>query len=62
MSTTTPLLALWLLTSGWQPRLSVAQLRRRARYAGIKSLNGRPLKYARRDQLLGAMQQPQGVR
>ena len=60
MSTTTPLLAMWLLTAGWQPRLSVAQLRRRARYAGIRSLNGRPIKCARRDQLLAAMPQLQG--
>ena len=62
MSATTPLLAMWLLTSGWQPRLSVAQLRRRARYAGLRSLNGRPIKCARGDQLLAALPQLQGVR
>lgn len=39
------------------PRPTVTQLRRRCTYAGIRSIAGRPLKYARRHQLLHALQQ-----
>ena len=37
--------------------LSVEQLRRRAAYAGINEINGRGLKFSRRDDLLNALQQ-----
>lgn len=47
------LLALWLLAGGWQPRASVMQLRRRARYAGWRmTRGGRPIKLARRHELV----------
>lgn len=47
------LLALWLLASGWRPRHSVAELRRKARYAGLNmTRTGRPIKVARRAELL----------
>ena len=36
-------------------RLGVDQLRRRAAYAGIRSIGGRSLKYSRRAELLVAL-------
>ena len=36
-------------------RLTVDQLRRRAAYAGIRSIGGRSLKYSRRAELLAAL-------
>ena len=48
------LLALLLLVHPPQP-LTVAQLRRRARAQGLRSLNGRPIKYAHRHQLVAAL-------
>ena len=36
-------------------RLGVDQLRRRAAYAGIRSIGGRSLKYSRKAELLAAL-------
>ena len=47
------LLALLLLTGGFQPRLTVAQLRRRARHAGWRmTRSGQPIRSARRGELM----------
>ena len=47
------LLALWLLAGGWQPRRSVAELRRLARYRGLTmTRSGATIRLARRHELL----------
>ena len=51
------LLALLLLSGGWKPRLTVWELRRRARYAGWRmTRSGRPIRLARRSELLELLQ------
>lgn len=51
------LLALWLLLGGYQPRLTVEQLRRRCRYAGLTmTAAGQPIRFARRSELLALLQ------
>lgn len=51
------LLALLLLSGGWKPRLTVWELRRRARYAGWRmTRSGRPIRLARRAELLELLQ------
>lgn len=55
------LLALWLLASDWQPQRTVAELRRKCRYAGLTmTASGRPIKYARRSELLALLDQESG--
>jgi hypothetical protein len=56
MSALTPGLLLALLLLVHPPRpLTVEQLRRRARARGLGSIDGRSLKYARRQQLVAAL-------
>jgi hypothetical protein len=52
------LLALMLLSGGWKPRPTVSELRRRARHAGWRmTRNGRPIRSARRAELLELLAQ-----
>lgn len=55
------LLAFWLLAGGWQPRLTVEQLRRKCRYAGLNmTLTGRPIRLARRHELIALLSRSTG--
>ena len=55
------LLALLLLSGGWKPRPTVWELRRRARYAGWRmTRTGRPIRLARRAELVEVLQAEAG--
>lgn len=52
------LIAMWLLASDWEPYRTVAELRRKCRYAGFTmTAAGRPIRFARRAELLALLQQ-----
>lgn len=55
-------LVLALITGVKPPSLpTVEQLRRRARFRGIKSIDGRALRFARRQQLITALQMREAI-